>query len=76
MNWQELEAAVARLLGRDFSVKDRAPVGGGCISEAWRLDSSEGPCFLKTGPAGAADGFDAEADGLAALGHSEQVTKA
>jgi len=60
-------AAIARALGRGFSVRDRAPVGGGCISEAWRLDSSEGPCFLKTGPAGAADGFDAEADGLSAL---------
>ena len=68
MNWQALEAGIARTLGRGFSVKDRAPVGGGCISEAWRLDSSEGPCFLKTGPAGAADSFAAEADGLAALG--------
>ena len=67
MNWEELEAAIARALGRGFSVRNRAPVGGGCFSEAWRLDSSEGPRFLKTGPADAADGFAAEADGLAAL---------
>jgi len=71
VNWQELEAAIARALGREFSVSDRAPVGGGCISEAWRLDSSEGPCFVKTGPADAADAFAAEADGLVALGSGE-----
>ncbi|MHA7817922.1 MAG: fructosamine kinase family protein [Pseudohaliea sp.] len=67
MNWTELEAAIGGALGRGFSITDRTPVGGGCISEAWRLDSGAGPCFLKTGPAGAADAFAAEADGLAAL---------
>ena len=67
VNWQALEAAVGRELGGRFTVADREPVGGGCISEAWRLDSSAGPCFLKCGPAGAADTFAAEADGLAAL---------
>lgn len=67
MNWQDLEAAIGRAVGRGFSIETRAPVGGGCISEAWHLDSSIGACFLKTGPADAADAFAAEADGLAAL---------
>ncbi|HKK22376.1 MAG TPA: fructosamine kinase family protein, partial [Pseudohaliea sp.] len=67
MNWQELTADIARALGRPFAVRERAPVGGGCISEAWRLETPAGSCFLKTGPAGAADAFAAEAEGLAAL---------
>jgi fructosamine-3-kinase len=43
------------------------PVGGGDISAAWRLETSAGPVFLKTGPASSYDMFSAEADGLVEL---------
>lgn len=43
------------------------PVGGGDISAAWRLASSDGDVFVKTGPPSAAHMFAAEAEGLAEL---------
>jgi len=44
-----------------------APVSGGDISAAWRLASTNGDLFIKTGPRSSADMFAAEADGLAEL---------
>jgi protein-ribulosamine 3-kinase len=43
------------------------PVGGGDISAAWRLETSAGRVFVKTGPASSSDMFSAEADGLEEL---------
>jgi fructosamine-3-kinase len=43
------------------------PVSGGDISAAWRLETSSGPVFLKTGPASSRDMFAAEAEGLTEL---------
>jgi len=43
------------------------PVGGGSISAAWRLETSAGSVFVKTGPASSHDMFAAEAMGLAEL---------
>jgi len=44
-----------------------APVSGGDISAAWRLASTNGDLFIKTGRKSSADMFAAEADGLAEL---------
>ncbi len=49
------------------------PVSGGDISAAWRVDSAEGPVFLKTGPASSAEMFFAEAEGLSELGAANAV---
>ncbi len=49
------------------------PVGGGDISAAWRLASSDGDVFVKTGPPSAGDMFAAEADGLAELSQAGAV---
>ena len=43
------------------------PVGGGDVSDAWRVNGPSRPVFLKTGPADSADIFAAESDGLAAI---------
>jgi len=43
------------------------PVGGGDINAAWRLDTSSGPVFVKTGATDALSMFEAEAEGLAEL---------
>ena len=43
------------------------PVSGGDISAAWRLTSSNGDLFIKTGPSSAENMFAAEAEALAEL---------
>jgi fructosamine-3-kinase len=49
------------------------PVGGGDISDAWRVRSRDGDIFLKTGPASAADMYSAEAEGLREIADSGTV---
>jgi protein-ribulosamine 3-kinase len=43
------------------------PVSGGDINAAWRLATTSGELFIKTGPSSAEEMFAAEADGLAEL---------
>lgn len=48
-------------------------VSGGDISAAWRLSTRDGTVFLKSGPADAADMFDAERAALAELDAADAV---
>jgi len=48
-------------------------VGGGDISEAWRLETTDGPLFLKVGNANSFDMFDAEASGLLELAKANAI---
>ena len=50
-----------------------APVGGGDISAAWRVDGVDDPFFLKTGSADRREMFAAEADGLAEIAASRTL---
>lgn len=59
-----LRAAVAREVG---AIRSIAPVGGGCISETYRLETDGGRVFLKHHPHPPAGMFAAEAAGLRAL---------
>ncbi|HSU15554.1 fructosamine kinase family protein [Longimicrobium sp.] len=59
-----VRASVARQVG---AIRSVTPVGGGCISEAYRLETADGPVFLKHHPEAPAGMFAAEADGLRAL---------
>jgi len=61
--YQQLEVAGAQV-SPDISP---VPVSGGDISSAWRLASTDGDLFVKTGPKSVADMFAAEADGLTEL---------
>lgn len=63
---------VARLLG--VGVEQVTPVGGGCISEAGRLDLADGRTVFAKSSAGLPDGLlDVEAEGLAWIGAVEGV---
>ncbi|HUF20950.1 MAG TPA: fructosamine kinase family protein [Burkholderiales bacterium] len=48
-------------------------VSGGDISAAWRLETDQGPLFLKTGPLEFLDLFEAEAAGLQELAAADAV---
>lgn len=67
--YQSLEDKGVRVLD------DRAPtpVSGGDISAAWRLSTTAGDLFIKTGPLSVSDMFAAEAEGLAELSGSGSV---
>lgn len=59
-----VRAAVERQVG---AIRSMAPVGGGCISDSWRLETADGPIFLKHHASAPARMFAAEAEGLGAL---------
>ena len=66
-----LAAAISAALGQSFEPTGFAPVGGGCIHSALRVDGA-GPggarsCFAKVNEASRDAMFAAEAEGLAAL---------
>ncbi|MBI3243969.1 MAG: fructosamine kinase family protein [Chloroflexi bacterium] len=48
-------------------IRRAAPVGGGCVSNATRLDTDGGPLFLKVNDTTPSDMFEREAEGLVAL---------
>lgn len=64
---RRVEAALTGALGRPVEVGRARAVGGGCISQARRVDTSAGPFFVKTNADAPPDLFPREADGLAAL---------
>jgi fructosamine-3-kinase len=59
-----VRASVERQVG---AIRSVAPVGGGCISDTYRVESGARPIFLKHHAAAPAGMFAAEADGLRAL---------
>ncbi len=65
----ELLRALAAVLG--CSVHRIAPVSGGCIAQACRLETDRGVYFLKWGPPAVTHTFQAEAVGLRALRAAE-----
>jgi fructosamine-3-kinase len=63
-----LEAAIASATGERFAIRDAVPASGGCIHSSWTLDSGRARYFVKVNDERFAASFEAEADGLAALG--------
>jgi fructosamine-3-kinase len=62
-----VEQALAAFTGEAVSVTAERPVGGGCIANAARLETTHGPFFSKRSSSLPAAMFTVEAEGLAAL---------
>jgi fructosamine-3-kinase len=63
-----LEVAIAAATGERFAIERATPASGGCIHASWVLDSGRARYFAKVNDERFAASFEAEADGLAALG--------
>ncbi|MBV2263144.1 MAG: fructosamine kinase family protein [Thauera sp.] len=69
-----VEAALRGTLGEYLRIISAAPVSGGSIHTALRLEDAGGTCFFaKLAPAAEAPMFEAEADGLAAIAASSSL---
>ena len=71
-DWRELRAEL-ETAGIQTGAGEPRPVGGGDIAAAWRLETKNGPVFLKTMSPGEAPMLDAEAEGLAEIAASRTV---
>lgn len=59
--------------GKQLNIRHAAPAHGGSIHGAWKLDTNQGPVFLKLSAADALPQFEAEARGLADIAATNTV---
>lgn len=62
--WNEISEQISQTTGTSFEIKDRRPVGGGCINQSFAISDGNQTYFLKVNSASEYDMFDAEALGL------------
>jgi len=70
------DSVVEALGSCGISVPDTSvpqPIGGGDISAAWKIQTTDRPIFLKTGETDSLDMFAAEADGLRELAKANAI---
>ncbi|HJS21835.1 MAG TPA: fructosamine kinase family protein [Steroidobacteraceae bacterium] len=71
--WTALADALSRALGARAQEQPAARVHGGCISESYRWESSDGALFVKVAAAAQVAMLEAEAAGLAELAQASAV---
>lgn len=71
--WPEIEQSLSAARGGGVSLKRPREVGGGCINRAYRVESNQGPFFVKINSADSLDMFSAEAEGLEELSQGESL---
>ncbi|MEL7448301.1 MAG: fructosamine kinase family protein [Pseudomonadota bacterium] len=71
--WQALASAIADQCGTRIKPASATAVSGGCIHTALKVDTSDGPLFLKLNDASMADNLAAERTGLDALAASNTL---
>jgi protein-ribulosamine 3-kinase len=73
-DWNKIQSAIRAAAHSSFEIADVAPVGGGCINEAYCLESKDGTrFFVKLNDARHLPMFEAEAEGLAAITQSQTI---
>lgn len=73
MPWRAIERTVSEATGASFTIKNRTSVGGGCINEAYRIESSGGEFFVKLNHSRFGEMFSAEFDGLKELSRANAI---
>lgn len=71
--WLAIEQHIRSATGNAFQCRQRAPVSGGCIHTAWRIEAGSTRYFVKTNQADTLPLFEAETAGLAALAASHSL---
>lgn len=68
-----LERHVSTATGQPFVTRQRRPLGGGCISQSWKISDDRREFFVKVNAATGLPMFEAEAAGLAELAATRTV---
>lgn len=71
--WLTLEQRIGAATRQPFTIRQRQPVGGGCIHQAWRVSDRDQAYFIKVDEAARLPLFEAEAVGLAELATTATV---
>lgn len=65
--WTALEQHIYAVTSQPFIIRQRQPLSGGCINQAWRISDNQRTFFVKANAAASLPLFEAEAAGLAEL---------
>ena len=71
--WTALEHHIHTVTGQPFVIRQRQPLGGGCINQTWRVSDGQRDFFVKLNAAASLPLFEAEAAGLAELAATRTV---
>ena len=71
--WRVLEQEIGTATGQPFALRQREPVGGVCIHQAWRVGDRDRAYFVKINDAARLPLLEAEAAGLAELAATATV---
>jgi len=71
--WQHIAAHISEQTGSGFEPRQPSQVGGGCISQAFRLSDGCTHWFVKTNDVERLDMFQAEAEGLNAMADTHTI---
>ncbi len=72
--WTPIAEQIAQATGQPFTIRDRRPVGGGCINQAVALSDGDRTYFVKVNRPAQAEMFAAEALALKAI-HATQTIR-
>ena len=71
--WNTIAQEITRATGQPFEIRDRGGIGGGSISQAYRITDDERSYFLKLNQATRFAMFEAEALGLKEIADSQTI---
>jgi protein-ribulosamine 3-kinase len=73
-DWNDIQSSIRAAAHSGFEIADAAPVGGGCINQAYRLQGRDGTrFFVKLNDARQLAMFEAEAEGLEAIARCRTI---
>jgi len=73
-DWHDIQSSIRDAVHNGFEIADAAPVGGGCINKAYRLQGKDGTrYFVKLNDARQLPMFEAEAQGLQAIAQTGAI---
>lgn len=71
--WQIIEQAISDTIQAPFSIKNQTPVTGGCINNAFKIQSENEIFFVKLNDANRLEMFEAEFQGLLEIEQSNSI---
>ncbi len=73
IDWLKIEKKLNPIMGITLNLKNPRTIGGGCINQSYRVDSDNGPLFIKLNNVSQLVMFQAEYEGLNEIAKSTTV---
>ena len=71
--WEAIANHIEDATGEQFEIRQKQPVGGGCINDAYRVETQDRVLFVKLNQTAGLDVFEAETDGLRELAATQSI---